>query len=91
MWKLSWNRVCRWWRDGPNAVQVDVLDQGIGIQEPEKVFEPFFTTKVSGMGLGLAICRSIAKAHDGRLWVASSDGSGTTISLALPIGREGVA
>jgi signal transduction histidine kinase/HAMP domain-containing protein len=72
-------------RDGPGAVQVDVRDHGIGIREPDRVFEAFFTTKESGLGMGLAICRSIAEAHDGRLWVASSDASGTTFSFALPI------
>jgi len=68
-----------------SAVQVDVRDHGIGIQQPEKVFEAFFTTKESGMGMGLAICRSIAEAHHGRLWVASSDCRGTTFSISLPI------
>jgi signal transduction histidine kinase/HAMP domain-containing protein len=72
-------------RDGPGAVQVDVRDHGIGIREPDRVFEAFFTTIESGLGMGLAICRSIAEAHDGRLWVASSDASGTTFSFALPI------
>ena len=72
-------------RNGPGVVQVDVRDHGIGLQEPERVFDAFFTTKESGMGMGLAICRSIATAHNGRLWVASSDSSGTTFSLALPI------
>ena len=72
-------------RDGPGAIQVDVRDHGVGIREPDRVFEAFFTTKESGLGMGLAICRSIAEAHDGRLWVASSDASGTTFSFALPI------
>ena len=55
---------------GPNgAVQVIVSDTGPGIatDQAEKVFEPFFTTKDNGLGLGLAICRKIARAHGGSL------------------------
>lgn len=75
-------------RDGAAAVQVDVRDHGTGIREPDKVFDAFFTTKELGLGMGLAICRSIVQVHEGRLWVASTDESGTTISFAIPFGER---
>ena len=53
------------------GVLVEVRDSGPGIDREylERVFEPFYTTKTSGVGMGLAICRSIIVAHGGRLWV----------------------
>jgi PAS domain S-box-containing protein len=70
--------------DGQAGVLVEVRDRGGGIEEPEKLFEPFFTTKENGMGMGLAICRTIIEAHDGQLWVAKSDPKGTVFSFTLP-------
>jgi PAS domain S-box-containing protein len=72
-------------RPGPETVLVEVRDSGAGLQEPDRVFEPFFTTKDKGMGMGLAICRSIIDAHHGRLWAASGEGSGATFSFSLPV------
>lgn len=72
-------------RYGENAILVDVRDNGDGIAEPERVFEPFFTTKAGGMGMGLAICRSILESHDGRLWAESIEPRGTVFSFTLPI------
>ena len=69
----------------PETVLVEVRDCGAGIQDPDRMFEAFFTTKENGMGMGLAICRSIIDAHGGRLWAASSEGSGTTFSFTLPV------
>jgi PAS domain S-box-containing protein len=67
-------------------VQVEVTDRGRGIQAPDKVFEPFFTTKEHGMGMGLAICRSIVESHGGRLWVEPNEPQGTRFIFTLPIG-----
>jgi len=66
------------------TISVDVCDQGSGLESVEKVFEPFFTTKEKGMGMGLAICRSIIEAHDGDLSAATST-EGTTFSITLPV------
>ena len=68
------------------SVQVAVHDSGPGIPPDalERVFEPFFSTKKDGMGMGLAIARSILRAHAGRLWAESSPGKGSTFTLALP-------
>jgi two-component system cell cycle sensor histidine kinase/response regulator CckA len=67
-------------------VKIAVRDEGIGIPEEnlEKVFVPFFTTKSTGNGLGLSICYSIVKNHDGFINVDSRPGKGTTVSVFLP-------
>src|ERR1700728_4472076 len=69
----------------PETVLVEVRDSGAGLKDPDRIFEPFFTTKDNGMGMGLAICRSIIDAHRGRLWAACAEGSGTTFSFSLPV------
>jgi PAS domain S-box-containing protein len=72
-------------REGIHHVRVEVCDQGSGLGDAEKLFEPFFTTKATGMGMGLAICRSIIEAHQGRLWATQNVGLGSTFSFTLPI------
>ena len=71
-------------REGNHSVQVEVRDRGGGLQDPENAFKPFFTTKKAGMGMGLAICRTIVEAHNGQLWAAPNDNWGATICFALP-------
>jgi len=71
-------------RDGLAAVRVEVVDTGDGIQDAERAFEPFFTTKQHGMGMGLAICRSIVEAHGGRMWMANGATRGAIVTLTVP-------
>ena len=71
-------------REGAEML-IEVSDQGCGLTDPAAVFEAFHTTKASGMGLGLAISRSIVEAHGGRLWASANQGIGTTFSFTLPL------
>lgn len=68
------------------SVRMSVIDQGTGIAPHllSKVFESFFTTKSSGMGLGLAVCQSIVRAHDGSLWAENNPDRGATFHVVLP-------
>lgn len=72
-------------RTSSETLLVEVRDCGPGIKNPNSIFDAFFTTKENGMGMGLAICRSIVDAHRGRIWAASSEGSGATFSFTLPV------
>jgi PAS domain S-box-containing protein len=73
------------YREG-ERVEVIVADRGVGLPRggEDRVFEPFFTTKEKGLGLGLAICRSIATAHGGQLWAENNPEGGATFHLILP-------
>jgi signal transduction histidine kinase len=68
-----------------DAVQIEVNDRGRGIEFPERIFEPFFSTKDNGMGMGLAICRSIVESHGGRLWSEANEPQGARFIFTLPI------
>jgi C4-dicarboxylate-specific signal transduction histidine kinase len=78
--------VIRTHQDEEHRVLVAVQDCGVGIaaENAEQLFKPFFTTKSSGMGMGLAICRSIIEAHAGRLTACSNVGPGATLQFVLP-------
>lgn len=68
-------------------VRTSVLDggRGIGHDQLERIFEPFVTTKKGGLGLGLAVCRSIISAHKGRLWATNRADGGAAFHFTLPI------
>lgn len=70
----------------PTHASVSVEDTGPGIppENHDLLFTPFFTTKSDGVGLGLAICRSIIEAHDGRIWATANKRRGATFSITLP-------
>ena len=69
-----------------DEVVVQVIDNGTGLEDTEKIFDAFMTTKEKGMGIGLAVSRSIVEAHGGRLWAESNpDRRGATFNVALPV------
>jgi C4-dicarboxylate-specific signal transduction histidine kinase len=74
-------------RESGGQVRVSVRDFGIGLreQEPERIFERFFSTKREGMGMGLAIARSIIASHGGELAAANADGGGACVYFSLPV------
>ena len=76
--------------EGQQAV-IQISDNGIGLDDSVAAFEPFVTTKPEGMGLGLAICRSIVAAHEGTLSAERNVGFGTTFTVTLPVQPDGIA
>jgi signal transduction histidine kinase len=80
--------------NGIGHITVTVADTGFGIDAKSlpKIFQPFFTAKKRrGLGLGLAICDRIVKAHGGRIEVESRVGQGTTFRIQLPLKQSTVA
>ncbi|MDH5834458.1 sensor histidine kinase [Luteimonas kalidii] len=69
-----------------DEIEVRVLDRGggLGPAESEQLFSPFFTTKSDGLGIGLAICRSIIEYHEGRLFFEPRTGGGSVFAFTLP-------
>lgn len=68
-----------------NSIRTEVSDFGPGVEFPDRIFEPFFTTKEQGMGMGLAICRTVIESHGGRLWVQSNEPTGSKFVFTLPL------
>jgi hypothetical protein len=68
-------------------LEIAVADLGHGLAEEdmEKIFAPFYTTKAEGMGIGLAICRSIIEFHQGRLWATPRREGGTVFHFTVPL------
>jgi signal transduction histidine kinase/integral membrane sensor domain MASE1 len=71
-----------------NALECAIADRGHGLPpgEAERIFQPFVTTKNNGLGLGLAISRSIVEAHGGRLWAESAPEGGAIFHFTAPVG-----
>jgi signal transduction histidine kinase/ligand-binding sensor domain-containing protein len=69
-----------------DSVKLFVRDSGIGLDPRaiEKLFEAFYTTKAHGLGIGLAISRSIIESHNGKLWAVPNDGPGATFGFTIP-------
>jgi C4-dicarboxylate-specific signal transduction histidine kinase len=80
-------------QDNVGAVVVSLRDSGSGLdpKEVEHLFDPFHTTKVGGMGMGLAISRSIIEEHGGRIWATPGSPRGAVFQFALPNRATGVA
>jgi signal transduction histidine kinase len=72
--------------EASGMVSVAVRDGGVGLEakDTERVFEAFYTTKAEGLGMGLAICRSIIEAHGGRLWAEAKEPWGAVFQFCLP-------
>jgi C4-dicarboxylate-specific signal transduction histidine kinase len=75
-------------QDGSPAATIAVQDRGIGLHvgQADHLFRAFYTTKPHGMGMGLAISRSIIEMHGGRLWAEPNQGTGATFSFSVPAG-----
>jgi PAS domain S-box-containing protein len=73
--------------DAAGVVRVAVRDSGPGLDptNAHRVFEAFYTTKSAGLGMGLAICRSIIEAHGGRLWASANEPHGAVFQFTLPL------
>ncbi|MGB2828714.1 MAG: ATP-binding protein, partial [Dehalococcoidales bacterium] len=74
-------------RETNGFLELDVIDTGSGIADEAigKIFEPLFTTKAKGIGLGLAVSKSIIDRHGGRIEAESVAGRGTTFTIRLPL------
>jgi signal transduction histidine kinase len=71
---------------GPHEVHVSIEDTGTGIDHSnlDGIFRPMYPTKTTGMGMGLAICRSIVEGHGGRIWISQGSENGSIFHLSLP-------
>jgi PAS domain S-box-containing protein len=74
-------------RQKKEALEIMITDTGPGIPKEVigKIFDPLFTTKAKGIGLGLAVCKSIIDNHKGSISVSSKEGKGTTFTIKLPL------
>jgi PAS domain S-box-containing protein len=86
------NILIRTVRESNCYVRLSVRDAGAGFKDPnmDRIFEPFYTTKGGGMGIGLAVSRSIVERHQGRLWAEPNDAAGATFAFSIPSGAEAV-
>jgi PAS domain S-box-containing protein len=73
-----------------NGVLVSLQDSGPGLDPnaEDRLFQAFYTTKIEGMGMGLAICRSIIEAHGGRMWAGANEPRGAVFQFTLPLEHD---
>jgi PAS domain S-box-containing protein len=71
-----------------DQMSIQVIDNGPGVDDPDKIFDAFVTTKAKGMGIGLAVSRSIVEAHDGQLWAENNPDYGARFTLTLPLRKS---
>ena len=78
-------------RENASCLKIGVRDSGKGIDKDKlkAIFKPYFTAKKDGMGMGLAICRTIIEAHGGKIWAENNPNQGATFYFTLPIADEG--
>jgi PAS domain S-box-containing protein len=73
-----------------SGMLIQVIDNGPGVDDPEQIFDAFMTTKENGMGIGLAVSRTIVEAHGGRLWAENNKtGGGASFNVTLPLSHTG--
>jgi signal transduction histidine kinase len=77
-------------REGEDGVRLTVRDTGVGIDRKtvDKLFDAFYSTKSEGMGVGLAVSRSIIENHRGRIWAAANADAGATFTFTIPSGAK---
>ena len=77
-------------REAAGGALVTVRNSGPGLDlaDTERVFTAFYTTKPKGMGMGLAICRSMVEAHGGRMWAGANEPRGAVFQFTLPLQRD---
>ena len=70
---------------------IEVIDNGPGVDDPENIFDAFVTTKEKGMGIGLAVSRSIVEAHEGQLWAENNSDFGAKFTVTIPLPKPASA
>jgi C4-dicarboxylate-specific signal transduction histidine kinase len=75
-------------RTDSNGMLIQVIDNGPGVADPDRIFDSFMTTKEKGMGIGLAVSRTIVEAHGGRLWAENNKTGGATFNVTLPLSNS---